>query len=187
MSIASAITRRPILAVLAALAAGVLAPAVPAQPADEGRLFYEMTITLPGTRSQGWNGTLFGPDGAALEPEPGAVVDTHVGTFRAYPCTHLWTPCGMIRDGSLPVPPAATVEAQFDPQGWTFRLSVSAEGTRSEGWHGALWHGDTLMPATGDPVETAMGRFVPVGESEHLWGWSGWVPEGWGVLPTAAD
>lgn len=182
-----AMNRRWVLAAMAAIGAGGLAPAALAQFAEAGRLFYEMTITSAGTRSQGWHGTLFGPDGAALAPPDGTLIETHVGTFRAHPCTHPWTPCGMIREGTLPLPPASTVEAQMDPVGWTFRLFVVAEGSRSEGWRGMLWHGDHEMPATGDVVETGMGRFVPVGESEHLWGWSGWVPDGWGVLPTVVE
>ena len=145
--------------------------------AAEGRLAYEIVVTDAGSRSQGWHGILFGADGGALAATPGVTVETGFGVFEAHACTHAWTPCGFIRAGSQP----RSAPLLDDPVAWGFRLFVTAEGSRSEGWRGELRHGDTLVAATaGAPaVDTQMGRFVSMGESATLWGWSGWVPEDW--------
>jgi hypothetical protein len=44
-------------------------------------LFYQITVTSPGTGSQGLNGSLYDLGGQAMEVEPGKSVKTHVGDF----------------------------------------------------------------------------------------------------------
>ncbi len=146
--------------------------------AGDGRLFYEMVVTNPGTRSQGWHGTLYGPDGKPVAAEPNALVDTGAGMFRYVACDVLWKPCGFIREGTQPVP-ATSAAALLDSEAWRFRLYVHAEGSRSEGWTGELFHGEVITMPTLDPVETPLGTFVWTGESGMPWGWSGWRPVAW--------
>jgi len=143
-------------------------PAVLAQSRDSGRLYYEMVVTNAGTRSQGWNGTLYDANGAAIDIAPGEAVETEIGTFVMHACTTPWTPCGLIRDGAHS-DTTMSVEVLTDSVPWTFSLFVVAEGSRSQGWRGELRHGDDSVAATGTAVDTAMGRFIPVGEGENLW------------------
>lgn len=142
-----------------------------------GRLAYEMVVTNVGTRSQGWHGVLFGADGQPLAATPGVTVETGFGAFEAQACNLPWIPCGFIRSGSPPSP-AVLVDDQV---AWGFRIFVTAEGSRSEGWRGELRHGNAPVAAHAGaaPVDTQMGRFVSLGEGATPWGWSGWVPEAW--------
>ncbi len=168
------------LTLILVAAVGVFAavPAFLAQSRESGRLFYEMVVTNAGTRSAGWNGTLYDANGAAIEIAPGATVETEIGTFAMHACTTPWTPCGMLRQG-VPPQDAPSIDVLTDTRAWEFRLYVIAEGSRSQGWRGELRHGDELVPPAGDAVETIMGRFVPQGDGEFLWDWSGWAPDGW--------
>ena len=145
----------------------------------QGRLVYEMIVTNVGTRSQGWHGVLYGPDGRTLAADPGATIETGVGVFEAHACDLPWTACGFIRAGDAPSAPRNVVLE--DPVGYGYRLYVHAEGSRSEGWRGELRHGEAMVPdsAGGAPVETQMGRFVMLGEGAHRWSFSGWIPEDW--------
>ncbi len=161
---------------VASLAAVDLASA---QSRSDGRLFYEMHITNAGTRSQGLIGTLYGADGAAIDIAPGETIETAAGVFRMHACAQAWDTCGMIREGGRPED-AMSLEALTDGVPWAFRLYILAEGSRSQGWRGELWHGDQMVsPASAEIVETALGRFVSEGESPYLWGWSGWAPASW--------
>lgn len=167
-------------AIVAALVPLALAVGEVSAQTRNGRLFYEMVVTNAGTRSQGWHGILYDADGRSVAANPGVPVETSIGVFEAHACLQPWTPCGFIRAGSLPQspPPSAVLN---DPVGWGFRLFVSAEGTRSEGWRGELRHGTEVVPAIAGsaPVNTQMGRFVSLGSGDHLWGWHGWSPEAW--------
>lgn len=171
------------LAITIAVLVAALVPAL-AQDRTEGRLFYEMVVTNPGTRSQGWTGALFGPDGSALTAAPDAVIDTKIGAFRYHVCSVPWDACGFIREGSLPVPGSPSLAVLTDPLGHHFRLYVTAEGSRSEGWRGELWHGDAVLtPVAGETVDTVMGRFLALEPGDVPWGWHGWQPESWSGGP----
>ena len=166
---------------LAALAA-LPATGAPAQERDSGRLYYQLEVTNAGSRSQGWHGTLFGADGAPLVAAPDARVTTPLGVFRNHPCSLPWEPCGFLREDTPPAPAPDTPAALIDSAPWRYQLTVTAEGSRSEGWRGALWHGDEALPpeAAAGPVWTPFGRLVPLADDGLPWGWSGWRPEGWG-------
>jgi len=176
-------TNRAFVLALATGLAATLAAPLPAQDRDAGRPYYEMIVTNAGTRSQGWTGTLYGADGAPVAAEPGSAVETPLGAFSITACTLLWEPCGAIPLALPPGEAAPTLDAMVDVEPWRFVLYIVAEGSRSEGWRGALWHGETeLTTGDGSPVWTPFGTFRWLGDDGVMWHWSGWAPEGWPVL-----
>ncbi|WP_372841162.1 hypothetical protein [Phaeovulum sp.] len=168
-----------ILFALGVLLAGFAPASVRAQEV-EGRLLYQLEVTQPNTRSQGWLGTLFSEDGTAIVAAPGAVVETKIGAFENMPCPYLWSICGFIRKGMLPVTEISDPTALLDDNTWIYRLFIHAEGSRSEGLTGVLLHGEDQVSPTGiRRVETPLGVFLAVNNDGQLWGNSGWFPETW--------
>jgi hypothetical protein len=163
---------------LALLGAVLLAgsAAAEAQPAG-GRLFYEIVVTNPGSRSQGWHGTLYGQDGRPAEVPAGQTMATGVGDFVSVACEELWVPCGMIHVDTLAWMAAAGGNVVMDASRWEYRLYVTSEGTRSEGWHGELVHGADLAEASPE-LATPMGTFVWL-DYPFPWGWHGWFHRAW--------
>jgi hypothetical protein len=166
--------------------------------APNERLFYELEVTLPGTRSQGVRGRLYdqqgrpvivGSDGS-IAPEtaphvtPGGRIATNAGVFVMRPQAHLWDVSGMIHEAML------GADGVNDPSvdgPILFRLYVTAECTRSEGWRGELHFANTeRAPMQRGSLRTPMGRFV-FRTSEHLWGQRGWFPESWPAPMVGAD
>jgi len=148
--------------------------------APDGRLIYQLEVTQPGTRSQGWLGTLYDETGASIVAEPGATVETLAGTFEYRPCTYLWSQCGFIRVGMLPVTAPSSPAALMENQAWVYRLYIHAEGSRSEGRTGVLKQGGiAVFPGGMRRVETPLGVFVAVDNGGQLWGDAGWFPETW--------
>ncbi|GEM_PF-6012747 len=150
-----------------------------AQEAD-GRLIYQLQVTQPGTRSQGWFGTLYDEAGAAVTAEPGATVKMPFGTFENLPCTYLWSQCGFIPAGMLPVAPMTGFAALTEDQAWVYRLYIHGEGSRSEGMTGVLLQGGAqVFPGGMRRVETPLGVFLAIDNQGQLWGDAGWFPETW--------
>lgn len=166
---------------LAGLAAGLaaLAPlALRAQEVD-GRLVYQLEVTQPGSRSQGWLGTLYAENGGAIEAAPGAVVETPLGAFENHPCPHMWSQCGFLRVGMLPVTLPGGFEALTADQSWVYRVYIHGEGSRSEGTTGVLLQGGVRVhPGGTRRMETPLGVFIAV-DNDQLWGDAGWFPETW--------
>lgn len=161
------------------LAALALAAALsPGAAADGERLAYEIVVTNPGTRSQGWNGKLFGPDGKARAVPVSERVETPVGAFVSVACRELWVPCGMIHEKTLKWMEIDPGNAILDGEAWSYRLYVSAEGSKSEGWRGEILHAGAAVEAGGKPADTPMGSF-DWRESPHAWGWHGWFHAAW--------
>jgi hypothetical protein len=149
---------------------------VPVTAADEpGRLAYEIIVTNPGTRSQGWTGTLYGTDGAAMVVDPGKTVETPVGTFVSVACRELWVPCGMIEQRMADWMKTNPGNAILDGEDWSYRLYVGAEGSKSEAWTGQIVHAGTLVDRGSGKTDTPMGPFVWV-DSPYAWGEHGWLP-----------
>lgn len=173
---------RSVFAVLVGVVSGlaVLAPRpAPAQAVD-GRLIYQLEVTQPGTRSQGWLGTLYDEGGAAIAVAPGGLVETLVGNFENLPCTYLWSQCGFIRVGMLPVAPMSGFATLTEDQAWVYRLYLHGEGSRSEGLTGVLLQGGAqYFPNGARRVETPLGVFLAVDNGGQLWGEAGWFPETW--------
>ena len=97
-----------------------------AQEAD-GRLVYQLQVTQPGTRSQGWFGTLYDEAGAAVTAEPGATVKMPFGTFENLPCTYLWSQCELTPAGMLPVAPMTGFAALTEDQAWFTGFTSTAK------------------------------------------------------------
>lgn len=166
-----------------AIFVGALATVAPglalAQQVD-GRMIYQLEVTQPGTRSQGWLGTLYDENGAAIAADPGAIVETAAGPFENLPCTYLWSQCGFIRVGMLPVAAPSSLAALTEDQAWVYRLYIHGEGSRSEGRTGVLEQGGTVVfPGGMRRVETPLGVFIAVDNGGQLWGDAGWFPETW--------
>ena len=165
----AAMTRTALIAVL---------PFVfPAHAATE-RLFYEITVTAPGTRSQGWHGTLYDPDGHAVVVEPDDVRQTNAGDFVGVVCAQAWTPCGFIHSDMLRWMQTNPGNVIMDRKPWVYRLYVGAECTRSEGWRGELLHGGRVVRPKTKRIATPFGPFAWK-VSVHLWGQTGWFHKVW--------
>ena len=154
---------------------------------DEERLVYEITVTSPGTKSQGWHGTLFGKDGKPVQAEPGKTVKTNVGEFVSIAETNLRTPYGMIHTDMVRWMTAENGNIIMDSDPWEYRLSVAQEGSKSEGWRGELRHSRGIIAGPGGdgPVKTPMGPYAWVA-NEQLWGLHGWIHVSWTRAKTAA-
>lgn len=173
---------RSVLAVLGVVAGAVAigAPGWGEAQQAEGRLIYQLVVTQPGTRSQGWLGTLYDETGAAIVAAPGARVETPAGNFENLPCTYLWSQCGFIRVGMLPVTAPSSPSALMENQAWVYRLYIHGEGSRSEGRTGVLEQGgNPVYPGGMRRVETPLGVFVAIDNGGQLWGDAGWFPETW--------
>lgn len=177
------------LPLIAATLGAALTP--PARAAD-ARLFYEITVTAPGTRSQGWRGVLYDPTGTPLSRPAGSTVETNAGPFVSVACDLPWVPCGFIHADQLRWMQTNGGNFILGRDAWTYRLTVTAPCTRSEGWRGELVrNGHVLRPAK-RRISTPMGPFRHK-TSAHLWGQSGWFHTAWpaavvapGTWPCAA-
>ena len=147
---------------------------------NQERLFYEITVTAPGTRSQGWHGTLFGKDGKPVLAEPGKIVTTNVGKFVAVAETTLETPYGMLHEDMVRWMTAENGNVIMDSEPWAYLLFVAQEGSKSEAWRGELRYmrGIIAGPSDHDPVATPMGPYTWV-KNEQLWGLHGWIHVSW--------
>ncbi|MEZ5960591.1 MAG: hypothetical protein R3C30_09230 [Hyphomonadaceae bacterium] len=142
------------------------------------RLLYEISVTAPGTRSQGWRGTLYAPDGAPIVLQPGATIDTNVGVFVGVPCQNLWDVCGSVHEETLRWAQEHDANVILGQEPWTYRVFVRAECTRSEAWLGQLVRADQQIAPIGDDLTTAMGPFVAKGGA-LAFGQHGWFPVSW--------
>jgi hypothetical protein len=145
---------------------------------DKERLFYQITVTNPGTRSQGWKGTLYDRGGQAIEVEPGKSVKTNAGEFVSVACKVLWVPCGLIQSDVANWMKTHAGNVVIDARRCEYRLHVSAEGSKSEGWRGELVWGDEIVAPHFERVLAPMGIFV-WSENPAIWGLHGWFHEAW--------
>lgn len=125
----------------AALAAMLLAscvyvggPVWPRQPEDDARLLYEMELTAPGTRSQGWRGVLYGRNGFPVQLQHGQRADTPAGRFVGVRCEHPWSACGAIHEDMLAWMRTHEHNIQMGRERWSYRLTARGfYGDRLEG------------------------------------------------------
>lgn len=178
-----------VLLVAACVASTQPGPLQQSPPLARERLYYELEVSLAGTRSQGVRGRLFEPSGRSVSVDTegaviaehdgsGGVLLTNTGGFTQRPRVHLWDVSGMINEAMLP-PQRMNNPAVEGPT--LFRLFVSAECSRSEGWRGELLSardGAPIPPGNDESIDTPMGRFVHR-SSPHPWGQHGWFPESW--------
>lgn len=171
-------TFRTISIVALVLAVSSAMPRVAQADDTRPRLVYEIVVTDPGTRNQGWHGTLYDENGNAVTVETGQNIDTRIGTFVSVACVHPWSTCGMIHTDMLTWMKTNDANAILDRKPWFYSLFVLAEGTRSEGWQGDLRHGTANVTNESKPVATPMGRFYWK-DRANLWDRAGWYHESW--------
>lgn len=147
---------------------------------NKERLVYDITVTGPGTKSQGWRGTLFDKNGEPMQVEPGKTVTTNVGEFISVAQKTLWDPYGMIHVDMVRWMKAENGNVIMDSEPWQYRLYVAQEGSQSEGWRGELRHSRGIITGTAgaEPVKTPMGPHAWV-ENEQLFDWHGWIHVSW--------
>jgi hypothetical protein len=163
---------------IAILAAGVVGTVGPnPATAGAGRLIYKIEVTNPGTKSQGWHGTLYDDKAQSITAKPGEAVETQLGDFVSIECVLPWRPCGMIHVDTIPSLDHTNII--LDESSVEYRLYVTAEGTKSEGWHSKLIQGGVAVQTQGERFLSPMGVFLWV-DSPHMWGLHGWFPETWG-------
>ncbi len=147
--------------------------------ADDRRLVYQIEVTDPGSRNQGWHGTLYDRDGGPMVVPPGRTVTNGAGAFVSVPCTVAFVPCGMIYANMIDwMTEPHNGNVIMDPNAWAYRLYVTAEGSRSEGWHGELLHGGGAVPAQPNSFDAPMGPFRWY-ENPYRWGRHGWFHVSW--------
>jgi hypothetical protein len=139
------------------------------------RLVYQIDVTDPGSRSQGWHGTLYDKNGHAVQAAPGKIVHTDIGDFLSVAKTDPWVPHGMIHVDQVAWMKTNDGNVSIGDQAWSHRLFVAHEGTKSEGWRGELLyrHGIIGQPSDGKPQPTQMGPY------HWLNGKEPWQPKGW--------
>jgi hypothetical protein len=142
------------------------------------KLVYEIVVTAPGTRSQGWKGTVYDLSGKPLEIAVGETVKTRFGEFKSVACTHIWSTCGLIRTEMVQWMKTHNANEIMDAQPWRYQLYVIAPNSKSEGYEGVLVHGPNEIGIEVPTVETPMGLFVSKGRS-HLWDRGGWYHMSW--------
>jgi hypothetical protein len=146
--------------------------------------FHSMSVTAPGSRSQGWNGKLHDRARQELPLEAGKHVTTNAGVFVGVPCTLPWVPCGYIHEEQLRWMNTNGGNFILGSGSWEYRLQVTAPCSRSEGWRGELLHQGRPVVTRRKSIKTPFGTFVRK-TSAHLWGQRGWFHVSW-PSPTMA-
>lgn len=142
-------------------------------------LTYEIVITDPGTRSQGWHGTLYDESGHIKPVEIGKIENTEIGELVSVAPTEEqpWTPYGMI-----PTTPGMENVVAPDPWAsvtWSFELYRTNIGSKCPSWRGELLRGGVAVePQTaGEQIQTPLGPFIWLdAQKPH-----GWVHKSWKV------
>jgi hypothetical protein len=162
-------------AILAALASSTPAHAVEKQPANKERLSYDIVVTAPGTKNQGWHGTLYDENGTPIAVETGQTVMTEIGELQSVARESPWKPHGMIST-------AQEIVNEIMPDAWSYKFYKTGVGTRCPSWRGELKRGDAVLkPQGGEPTMTPMGPFVWI-EKPH-----GWVHKSWKIKVVRCD
>lgn len=167
---------------LSLLAGSACVSAEPAPAPEAERVFYELVVTAPGSRSQGVRGQLFDaagrPQSDAPRLEP---VQTPIGPFERIGCQYLWSVCGDLRrvEGFVVAGPGND-PMQDGPV--LFRVT-RIEGAGRARYRGDLFDGPRSVPLAAR-IETPMGPFVRLEGEFAGQAWSGWIPAYW--LPQEA-
>lgn len=145
---------------------------------EAGRLLYEIVVQAPGSRSQGWRGILYDPQGAPITLRPGESIDTNLGTFVGIECRRLWDVCGAVHQDTLDWMHEHSANVILGAEPSFYRVFVDAECTRSEAWRGELRRDGQIIAPAPDELQTPMGPFVAK-SSAFAFGQHGWFPVSW--------
>jgi hypothetical protein len=164
-------------AVLLAACITVVIPELP--PDDDTRPLYQIEVTAPGTRSQGWRGVLYDRNGAAIALAPGARVETPAGRFVGVACPHAWSTCGAIEENMLRWMERHEHNIIMGRERWVYR--INARGYYGDRLEGVLLREGVRVEA-GREARTPMGtyRWVDGRPDAPISGRHGWWHEGWG-------
>ncbi|MFN8102332.1 MAG: hypothetical protein U0Q20_12155 [Mycobacterium sp.] len=175
--------------VVAAVVFGASLMPAAAQADPPGRLMYEIVVTAPGTKSQGWHATLFDAAGDPIEAVPGQTVTTPLGEFVSVPCVNAWDACGMIRTDMADWMKTQQANVIMDPAPWSYRMFMAGEGPTAV-WRSVLLHDDAEIPPnpdgnpfTSSEVDTPMGPFRTGSPTAYDWAVAGWFPSSWQEPP----
>lgn len=143
------------------------------RPVSTEHLVYEIDVTAPGTRSQGWHGTLYNENGQVVDVDVGKTVTTDIGVLVSVAAGPPWKPYGLI-------PQTPGMDNNIMPDQWSYKLFKSGAESTASSWRGELLRGPVAVePQTnGEPVPTAMGPFI--WSSDHGWAHKSWNVQ---VLP----
>ena len=166
------------LPIVAALVIALCTP-VQAEADPAGRLVYDIVVSAPGTRSQGWTATLYDSAGKPIETEAGKTVTTPLGEFVRVPCVNPWDACGMIRTDMAEWMKTHQANVVMDSQSWLYRVYLDAEGSDGEVWTSTLLHDGAEIPPGINPIDTPMGPFRTGGPTATGWAKAGWFPVSW--------
>ncbi|XTP35518.1 hypothetical protein ACORG1_04555 [Mycobacterium sp. TJFP1] len=177
--------RRMWMIIAAAALGATLMPAA-AHAVPPGRLIYEIDVTAPGTRSQGWQATLYDPAGDPIDAVPGEAVATPLGEFVGFPCDYPWDACGMIRTDMAEWMKTQQANVIMDSGSWSYHVYVDGEGSDREVWTSTLLHDGAEIspdpdgnPLTGAQIDTPMGPFRTGTPTATDWARAGWLPSSW--------
>ena len=165
----------------AAAVLGALLMPTAAQADPQGRLLYEMVVTSPDSRSQGWHGVLYDAAGNTVQAQSGQSVTTPLGDFVSVACGTPWDACGMIRVDMaewMKTHPANTPAVGVS-NAWLYRMYVSDETSADPLWRSTLLHAGTEVPPDSAPINTPMGPFRTGGPNAVGWARAGWFPVSW--------
>ena len=166
------------LFVVAAVVGASLTP-TQAHADPPGRLFYEIVVIVPGTRSQAWEATLYDAAGKPIQAPPtGQTVKTPIGEFVNVPGDQ-WHPGGMVRADMAKWMKTHDANVIMDMKPWAYRLYVDGEGSDTEVWTSTLLHDNTEIPPATNPIDTPMGPFRTAGPEATGWARAGWLPVSW--------
>ncbi len=146
---------------------------------------YQLTVTNPGTRSQGVRGVLLDANGKPLaepddlfgnstEPPP---VETPVGHFEWVRCAALWSVCGYQR--IQPGEAKSAIDNQPSIGGMTEFRIVRGPGANLPVYRGEIYNAGKLVQPSGDSVETPIGKLVRFDGKLLGQQWQGWIPAAW--------
>lgn len=142
-----------VLAVAGALVAGCASlGAAPPAPEASARVLYQIDVSAPGTRSQGWRGVLYGEDGAPIALAPGARIETTAGAFVGVACPYAWSTCGAVETRMHAWMQSHDHNINMRER-WTYRLQA-----RGDALYGELLR-DGVALTSGDEVLTPMGLY----------------------------
>lgn len=160
--------------ILAALFSLRPAQAVEERPAYKEQLTYEITVTAPGTHSQGWHGTLYDESGHVMQVETGKKVMTDIGELVSIAPVEgqIWKPYGLISTDQK-------IENIIMPESWSYKLYRTNTGSRCPSWRGELLRGGSVVKplANSESVQTPMGPFIWLEANVP----HGWVHQSWKV------
>lgn len=144
-----------------------------AQPENE-RLLYEMIVTTPGSKMQGWYGVLYDDAGRVIQLKPGEQSGTPAMTLVGVAKSdgEYWKPYGAIPVGGVP-------ENIILSAAWNYKLVLTNLQSKCPSWRGELRRDGVLFqPTNGSSVTTSFGQFA-WSASDH-----GWVQPQWNVSTT---